>query len=102
MTDEVITVDPAVAEEVKAIAHERPSPFVRGYQPKRTARTDALLAGDTVFVPGDKPTRNWNAWYAKTMRPRGLRVRQLYAEFQGQTGHFVWAEPLAPEGSKRK
>lgn len=90
-------IDPSVAAEVKVIADQRPGPFSKGnVHPahQRSARTQALIDGATVFIPGDKPTRNWSGWYRRVMKPRGLRVRQLYAEYKGQTGHFVWAQPI--------
>lgn len=94
-----IAIDPSVAREVKSIAQERINPFVKGSPRQRSARTQALLDGATVFIPGDKPTRNWSGWYRRVLRPHGLRVRQLYAEYEGRTGHFVWTTPLE-DGNK--
>jgi hypothetical protein len=91
-------IDPKVAAEVHAISREQRQgdPHFRGRKPSE--RTKALLDGATVFIPGSKSRANWSGWYRKTMSTRKLRVRQLYAEYQGQTGHFVWCEPV-PEGS---
>jgi len=99
----VHVVDPAVAIEVRQIADSRPNPFAPGVNARpRSPRTQALIDGATVFIPGDRPKRNWSGWYRRVMKPRGLRVRQLYAEYQGQTGHFVWAQPIEQgEGGKR-
>lgn len=91
-------IDPEVAREVKTIAAERINPFVKGSPRQRSARTQALMDGATVFIPGDKPSRNWSGWYRRVLKPHGLRARQLYAEYEGQTGHFVWAQPI--EGGK--
>jgi len=93
-TERFQLIDPVVAEQVKSIAAERVNPFVKGSPRKRSERTQALLDGATVFIPGDMPTRNWSGWYRRVLRPHGLRVRQLYAEFEGRRGHFVWAQPI--------
>lgn len=62
--------------------------------------SEALLAGKTIWMEGDK---NRSARFSRMAKPRGFRVRTRTGERGGKKGSYIWLEPqaedLAPSGS---
>ena len=64
---------------------------VAGLRDRISPRTAALLAGETIFVPGDG---KWRAGAIKTMRAHHLRLVTRAMTRAGVAGYAAWTEPL--------
>jgi hypothetical protein len=78
--------------EFEVVSHDE-VPEGRNGRGQLGPASQALLAGETIWMPG---TKNRAARFSRLAKPRGFRVRTRAGERNGERGTFIWLEALEP------